>query len=133
MILILSTGIQMFHSITADIVALLHFAFILFVIGGGLIAVKWPKVIWLHIPCAIWGALIEFAGWICPLTPLENYFRQNAGDAGMTGGFIEEYLFKIIYPAGITRTMQIVLGMSVIVINFLVYGYLLFRLYRMKN
>ncbi|MFP4548321.1 MAG: DUF2784 domain-containing protein [Fidelibacterota bacterium] len=121
------------YRIAADIVVVLHFTFILFVIGGGFLAVRWPKIIWLHIPCAIWGALIEFAGWYCPLTPLENYFRRSAGDAGLTGGFIEEYLLPVIYPAGMSRTVQIVLGVIVIVINVSVYGYLLFRRFYNKN
>ncbi len=123
----------MFYSFAADSVALLHFAFILFVVGGGFLAVRWPKVLWFHIPCAIWGALIEFGGWYCPLTPLENFFRQKAGDTGMTGGFIEEYLLPVIYPEGMTRTVQLILGCSVILINVSVYGYLLSRLYRKRK
>ncbi len=119
----------MIYRFAADIVALIHFAFILFVVGGGFLAVRWPKILWFHLPGAIWGALIEFAGWYCPLTPLENYFRRRAGEAGIVGGFIEEYLLPVIYPAGMTRSVQLVLGFSVILINGSVYGYLLRRLY----
>lgn len=123
----------MVYRIAADSVAVLHFIFILFVVGGGFLAIRWRKVSWFHIPTAIWGALIEFAGWVCPLTPLENKLRLASGDSGFTGGFIEEYLLPVIYPAGMTRSVQITLGSAVIVINVSIYGYLLLRRLRKRR
>ncbi len=117
----------MLYRYAADIVAVFHFGFILFVVGGGFLIAKWPKLLWFHIPCAIWGALIEFAGLYCPLTPLENYFRQRAGVKGIAGGFIEEYLLPVIYPEGMTDRVQLILGFGVVLINALIYGYLFFR------
>ena len=117
----------MVYRIAADSVAVLHLIFILFVVLGGFLAIRWHKIAWFHIPMAVWGALIEFAGWICPLTPLENKLRLISGDSGFAGGFIEEYILPVIYPAGMTRGVQIVLGSAVIVINIFIYGYLLSR------
>jgi hypothetical protein len=85
--------------IAADLVVLAHLGFILFVILGGLLVLRWPRMAWIHLPAVIWGALIEFAGWICPLTPLENWLREASGTAGYQGGFIEHYLVPIVYPA----------------------------------
>ena len=111
----------MLYSILADIVVAIHFLFILFVALGALFVLKWPWVIYLHLPAAGWGALIMFMGWICPLTPLENRLRISAGEAGYSGGFIDQYLMPVIYPAGLTREMQIWLGLAVILLNVLVY------------
>ena len=80
----------------ADLVALIHFAFVLFVVLGGVLALRWSRMIWIHLPCAIWGALIEFTGLICPLTPVENQLRQRAGSAGYEGGFVEHYLLPVL-------------------------------------
>ena len=107
--------------------ALVHFAFVVFVVLGGLLALRWPRLIWAHLPCALWGAVIEFTGAVCPLTPLENRLRQQAGSAGYAGGFIEHYLMPVLYPAGLTRGMQIGLGVAVIVVNLAVYGWILRR------
>jgi hypothetical protein len=106
----------------ADAVALLHAAFVVFVILGGFLVLRWPRVAWFHVPAAIWGVLIEYAGWICPLTPIENAFRERAGQAGYSGGFIEHYVLGALYPAGLTREIQWVLGGLVLLINLLVYG-----------
>lgn len=105
----------------ADVLVGLHFLFVVFVVAGGFLAWRWRRVVWIHVPVAVWGALIEFAGWICPLTPLENDLRRAAGDAGYTGGFVEHYLIPIVYPGGLTRGMQIGLGIAVVVINVLAY------------
>jgi hypothetical protein len=110
--------------ILADLVVGLHFLFVLFVILGGLLALRWRWIPWLHLPAALWGALIEFGGWICPLTPLEKTLRARAGDAGYVGGFIDHYLIPVLYPGALTRNFQFVLGAAVIVINLLVYGWL---------
>ncbi len=108
-------------SFLADIVLITHALFIVFVIFGGLIVLKWRKVMWLHIPCALWGALIEFFGWICPLTYLENYLRGSSNADYYESSFIQHYLLPIIYPAGLTTGIQILLGIIVIVINLFVY------------
>ena len=111
----------------ADLVLVLHLAFVAFVVLGGPLVLRWPKLAWLHIPAAAWGALIEFAGWICPLTPLEQRLRVLAGDAGYQGGFIEHYVTAWLYPAGLTRTVQLALGAAVILVNLVVYTLLLRR------
>ena len=108
----------------ADVIVVLHFGFIAFVVLGGLFALRWRRVVWLHLPAAAWGALIEFAGWICPLTRFENSLRRASG-GGYSSGFIEHYLIPVIYPAGLTREIQIGLGVAVILFNVLVYGLIL--------
>lgn len=108
--------------ILADALVGLHFLFVAFVVAGGFLAWRWRRVAWIHIPVALWGALIEFAGWVCPLTPLENHLRHAAGDAGYAGGFIEHYVIPIVYPAGLTRGLQLGLGIAVVVINVIAYG-----------
>ena len=108
----------------ADGVALIHAAFVLFVVAGGFLAIRWRRVAWFHLPAVIWGALIEYAGWICPLTPLENALRERAGQAGYTGGFVEHYVLRALYPAGLTRTTSFLLGTSVVLINVVVYAYI---------
>lgn len=106
----------------ADLVVIVHGLFILFVVAGGLLALRWPRVAWLHLPAAVWGVLIEWSGWICPLTPLENTLRQAAGQAGYSGGFVERYLLPLIYPAGLTPAVQLWLGLVVLVVNAAVYA-----------
>ena len=108
--------------IAADLIVLVHFAFVIFVVAGGLLALKWPKMAYLHIPAAVWGAWIGFTNWICPLTPLENHLRRLTGEAGYAGGFIEHYITRILYPAGLTAGMRVILGVAVVAANLLVYG-----------
>jgi len=115
------------YRILADLVVGVHALFVAFVVVGGLLALRWPWVAVLHLPAAVWGALIEFRGWICPLTPVENSLRAAAGEAGYQGGFIEHYLLPVLYPAGLTRNVQLALGSVVIVVNLVVYGFLLAR------
>ena len=117
----------MSYRLLADGVVIVHFLFIAFVVGGGLLVLRWPRLAMLHIPAACWGTLIELSGWICPLTPLENGFRQAAGEAGYQQSFIEYYLLPIIYPAGLTRGLQLAMAAAVIVINLLIYGWLMHR------
>lgn len=107
--------------ILADLVLIVHTLFIIFAVFGGLIVLKWYKVMWLHIPCALWGALIEFFGWICPLTYLENYLREIGNGNYHESSFIQHYLLPVIYPPGLTTDIQILLGTIVIVINLIVY------------
>ena len=111
----------------ADLVVAVHLLFIVFVVLGGLVALARPWIVWLHLPAAIWGAAIEFAGWICPLTPLEQRLRAAGGGAPRDGSFIQHYLLPVIYPAGLTREVQWLLGTVVVVINALIYACLLAR------
>jgi hypothetical protein len=105
----------------ADLVVLLHFAFVLFVIAGGLLVLRWPRLLPLHVAAVIWGAAIEFGGWICPLTPLENHLRDLAGGNRYEGGFVEHYIVPVLYPAALTRSTQLGLGALVVVLNAAVY------------
>ena len=122
----------MIAGIAADIVVVLHLVFIIFVAVGGLLVLQWPRLAWVHVPAVIWGALVELAGWICPLTPLENRLREAAGGSTYGGGFIDRYLIPIVYPAGLTRGVQLALGLAVIVVNLVIYGILLKR-QRVRN
>ena len=105
----------------ADIIVFSHFAFILFTLFGGILSIWWQRVIWLHIPTVLWSAWIEFAGWICPLTFLEYWLRIKGGEKGYYGGFVEHYIIPVLYPYGLTREIQIVLGVIVIAFNILIY------------
>jgi len=109
------------YALLADAVLLLHFVFVLFVVGGGLLALKWPKVVWLHLPAAFWGVWIELSGSICPLTPLEQSLLTSAGESSYAGSFIGHYLEPVLYPVGLTKDMQWWLGLIAVAINVLVY------------
>jgi hypothetical protein len=112
----------MLYRLAADTVVLLHLAFVVFVVVGGFLAWRWRRLAWAHVPCAAWGAAIELMGWVCPLTPLEVSLRRHAGQAGYEGGFIEHYITPIIYPAGLTPTIQIGLGLLLVTLNVLAYA-----------
>ena len=114
----------------ADLLLVLHLCFILFVAAGALLVLRWPRLALIHMPAVLWGAAIEFTGWICPLTPLENSLRRSAGEAGYAGGFIEHYVLPLIYPTGLTREIQLGLGIAVLGLNGLVYGALIVRRWR---
>ncbi|HUP47671.1 MAG TPA: DUF2784 domain-containing protein [Thermoanaerobaculia bacterium] len=111
----------MLYRILADSVAVVHFLFVVFVIAGGFLALRWTAVAWAHLPAAVWGAAIELAGWHCPLTPLENRLRLRGGEAGYEGGFVETYILSLIYPETLPRHVQLFLGMGVIVVNAIAY------------
>lgn len=111
----------MTYRVLADIVVIIHFAFVLFVMLGGFLLLRWPKLIYVHIPMAAWGVLIEFGGWICPLTPLENVLRARGGQAGYQGGFIEHYILPTLYPHGLTRPIQVALGVFALLVNVVAY------------
>jgi hypothetical protein len=114
----------MVYRILADTVLVIHLSFILFVVAGGFL-VRWrTAVAWVHIPAVAWGALIEFMGWICPLTPLEVWARSRAGETGYAGGFIEHYLLPIVYPGALTHEVQIVLGVLVLIVNLSLYAWI---------
>ncbi|HEY2379234.1 MAG TPA: DUF2784 domain-containing protein [Gemmatimonadaceae bacterium] len=122
----------MAYRLLADAVIVFHAAFVAFVVIGGLVVLRWPWMAWLHLPAAAWGALIEFSGWICPLTPLENALRARAGESGYSGGFIEHYVLHTLYPDGLTRRVQWVLGVFVIAINAGAYALVLSRRRRLR-
>jgi len=111
----------MMHQAVADLVLLAHLGFVAFVLLGGLAVLRWPRLAWVHLPAVVWAVLIEYAGWICPLTPLENTLRQAGGEAAYAGGFVEHYVTACLYPSGLTRSVQIALGSIVLVLNAVVY------------
>lgn len=117
----------MIHHWLANLVLVLHAAFILFVVAGGLLAYWRRWLAWLHLPVAAYGVAVEWIGWICPLTPLENHFRRLAGEQGYSGGFIQHYLLPLIYPVDYTPRLQFILGSAVLLANILVYAGLLLR------
>jgi hypothetical protein len=122
----------MWYRLLADAVLIVHLAFIVFVALGGLLVQRWPRLAWLHLPAIAWGAWIEFSGSICPLTPLEIGLRARSGEATYTGGFIEHYITRLIYPEGLDRRHQIVLGAFVLVLNAGIYAWLLWRRRRLQ-
>ncbi|HXU45166.1 MAG TPA: DUF2784 domain-containing protein [Thermoanaerobaculia bacterium] len=111
----------MVYRFLADALVVFHTAFVLSVAFGGLVVLRYPRAIWVHVPVALWGATIELTGWICPLTTLENHLRRLGGEAGYTGGFIAHHLTPILYPAGLTRTGQFALAAFVLALNAAVY------------
>ena len=111
----------MLYQRLADLVLCVHAAFALFVLLGGLLVLREARLAWVHAPAVIWGALIEYAGFICPLTPLEVGLRRRGGGSGYEGGFIEHYLTRLLYPSGLTRTVQVVLGTLVLIVNLAIY------------
>jgi hypothetical protein len=119
--------------VLADLVVGVHVLFVVFVVIGGLLVLRWPRVAYLHIPAAVWGAAIEFAGWICPLTPLENWLRRQGGATGYSAGFIEHYLLPLLYPSALTRNTQLLLGVFVVSLNLAIYGYVLSRFRQSGN
>ncbi|MFH0812792.1 MAG: DUF2784 domain-containing protein [Pseudomonadota bacterium] len=123
----------MFYGLFADIVVVVHFAFVLFSVFGGFLVLRWRRCAWIQVPVFLWAALIEFEGWICPLTPLENWFREQGGEAANQTGFIEHYILPVLYPTELTRSLQIALGVLVFVINLGVYGWVLGRSYRKRG
>jgi hypothetical protein len=112
------------YPLLADLVLIVHLAFVVFVLCGGLLVLKWRWIAWLHLPAAIWGAVVEFTGWICPLTPLENWLREQGGKASYRSDFIAQYLLPLLYPVDLTRDLQLLLGTGVVSLNAAVYWWL---------
>jgi hypothetical protein len=110
------------YSVAADALVIAHLAFIMFVMLGGLLLLKWPRLIYLHLSAVAWGTLVELRGWLCPLTPLEQHYRTLAGETGYSDSFVQHYLLPLIYPAGLTRDVQTLLAMCVITINLVIYA-----------
>ncbi len=113
--------------ILADATVVLHLAFVVFALFGGLLVVRWPHVAWVHLPAAAWGAWVEFAGSVCPLTPLENWLRDQGGHVVYSSSFIEHYLLPILYPVSLSREIQWSLGGIVVLVNVAVYSAVLHR------
>jgi hypothetical protein len=117
----------MWYSWLADLILCMHAGFVLFVICGGLLVLRWWRIAWLHLPAAVWGATVEFSGWVCPLTPLENWLREQAGEPGYRSDFVAYYLLPILYPDNLTRDVQLMLGTVVVAIIISMYGWLWLR------
>lgn len=111
----------MTRSLLADLLLAFHAAFVVFVVLGGLLTVRWPRAAWVHVPCALWGSLVVIAGWICPLTPWESALRRAAGEAGYSGGFLDHWVRLALYPPGLTRGVQVGLGVAALALNVAVY------------
>ena len=116
------------YRVFADLVIVTDLGFVLFAVFGGLLVLRWKRCAWLHVPAVLWAALIEFAGWVCPLTPLENWLRERGGAIAYRSGFVEHYILPLLYPAVLTRRLQIVLGLIVLGINLGIYGWVLYRM-----
>ena len=117
----------MLYRLTADALVLAHGLWLVFVVFGALLALRWPRTLWFHAPAVAWGALVEFTGWVCPLTPWENRMRRLGGEEGYAGGFIERSVTAAIYPEGLTREIQVALGIAVLVLNAGLYWWVLRR------
>ena len=118
----------MLYDTLADLVVVAHFLFIVYVVFGGLIALRWTKAMWIHLPAMTWGAATEFFGIVCPLTYLENHLRSLGATATYGSSFIERYLVPVVYPTSLTRELQVVLGAALLLINATIYAYLWWRL-----
>ncbi len=116
-----------FYRVAADTVIAVHLGFVVFVGVGGFLAWRWRRVVWVHVPTVLWGALIEFVGWTCPLTPLENHFRGLAGQSQYHGSFIEHHILSVLYPVDYTMALRVALGLLVVALNVLAYGVYLRR------
>jgi Protein of Unknown function (DUF2784) len=124
---------SMFYRCLADLTIAGHAAFVVFVAAGGLLVLRWPRIAWVHVPAVVWGVFIEYSGGVCPLTPIENFFRRRAGGAGYSDGFIEHYVVRLIYPAGLGRAEQIVLGTLALAVNTAVYWRVLRRAFKARG
>jgi Protein of Unknown function (DUF2784) len=116
----------MLYRVLADAVLVAHFAFALFALLGGTLALRWRRAAWLHIPTFAWGVLVQLANWECPLTPLENYFRRLGGEAGYAGGFVEHYVSAFLYPEHITPAFRFVLGLFLLFTNLVAYSFVIY-------
>jgi hypothetical protein len=120
------------YHVLADLVVLVHLAFVLFAVFGGFLAFLWKRCTWVHLPAVLWAVFIEFMGWVCPLTPLENWLREKGGGSGYRAGFVEHHILPILYPDSLTRPSQVVLGAFILGINLGVYGWVLSHRMRMR-
>jgi hypothetical protein len=117
----------MLFNVCADIVLLTHFAFVIFAVLGGFIVLWKNRAAWIHVPVVLWSSLVNLASWVCPLTPLENWFLSKAGQSGYRGGFVQHYIDPLVYPAGMPRDMELIAGISVLAWNAAIYAIVLIR------
>lgn len=120
------------YAILAALVVVLHLAFVVFATVGGALALRWPRIMWVHLPAAAWAAFVEFSGRICPLTPLEIALRRQAGLGDYSGDFVANYVFPMLYPEGLTRESQVAIGGFVVLLNVVAYGFVV-RAYRRRR
>ena len=125
--------VQIFYRLLADVILLLHVAFVVFAVLGALLAMRWRRLVWIHVAAVLWAASVEFFGWICPLTPLENRLRDRAGEDSYSADFIARYLVPALYPQGLTREVQIALGIFVMLINLILYAWIFRHRTKAKN
>ena len=116
----------MIYRALAELVLVLHFCFVLFVVLGGLLVLRWPSVVWLHLPAFVWGILVQCFFWVCPLTPLENWFRGLGGQSVYAGGFLDHYISSVLY-ANVSHEFQAALGLLLIALNLIIYSLVLHR------
>jgi hypothetical protein len=109
------------YRLLADLVLVLHLAFLVLVVLGGLLVFRWRWFAWIHLPAAIWGGFVEVTGRVCPLTVLENWLLQAGGSSGYEHGFIDQYVVPIVYPPGLTREIQLVLAALLVLVNGAIY------------
>jgi Protein of Unknown function (DUF2784) len=124
---------QIPYQLLADLVVLVHVAFVVFAVLGGLLAARWRRLVWIHLPAVIWAVIVEFFGWVCPLTPLENWLRRRAGQAVYPSDFIAHYILPVLYPEELSREVQITLGALVLLINLSVYTWIFRRKKTTRN
>src|SRR5215510_1966697 len=120
-------ALQIPYQLLADLIVLAHVAFVVFVVLGGFLALRWHRFIWIHLPAVIWAAIVELFGWVCPLTPVENWLRRRGGQTGYPPDFIAHYILPMLYPEELTREVQITLGVFVLLINLSIYSWILGR------
>jgi hypothetical protein len=120
-------ALQIPYQLLADLIVLVHVAFVVFAVLGGLLALRWHRFVWIHLAAVIWAAAVELFGWVCPLTPVENWLRRRGGQAGYSSDFIAHYILPMLYPEGLTREVQITLGVFVLLINLSIYSWILGR------
>lgn len=113
----------MLYRFLADSVVVVHMIFVIYAIFGGLLVLRWKYTICLHVPALLWGAVVEVKGWICPLTPLENRLRSEAGESGYSGGFVENYILPVLYPENLSRPDQVMLALFLVTVNVIIYVY----------
>jgi len=120
-------------TLLADLVVIIHFGFVLFCVFGALLCLWWPKVMWIHIPSAIWGGVVEIVGWICPLTPIENWLRQRAAVVSYRDSFADQYIMPLLYPSAANRAIHILMGLSLLLLNLCLYFYIIRKRYYFKG
>ena len=123
---------MIYHTL-ASLVVVIHLSFVIFVVLGAVLTLWRRWIVWLHFPALLWAIWIEFSGGICPLTPLENWLRIQEGQGGYEGDFVATYLLPVLYHAGLTRNVQLLLAITVIVINVAIYGSIVYKRSRKKT